>query len=143
MRTTRWNLTLGLGLVLIANVACNVSFSSANMSSLKLGKDKAVTQETSSFGTADTIYAVAVISNAPGKVKVKGQLSVEDVPGQKTGPIPGLETTIDLPGSGTATFTFSPPPEDGWPKGKYKLEALMLNENGEQKDQKAASFSVN
>src|ERR1700730_15541326 len=128
MRTTRWNLTLGLGLVLVANVACNVSFSSANMSSLKLGKDKAVTQETSSFSPGDAIYAVATISNAPGKVKVKGQLAFEDVPGQKTGPIPSLETTLDLAGSGTATFTFSPP-EDGWPKGKYKVEAVMLNEN--------------
>lgn len=142
MRTTRWDLTLGLGLVLIANVACNVSFSSANMSSLKLGKDKAVTQEASSFSPGDTIYAVATISNAPGKVKVKGRLAFEDVPGEQTGPIPGLETTLDLAGSGTATFTFSPP-ADGWPKGKYKVEAMMLNENGEQKDQKTASFSVN
>lgn len=142
MRTTRWSLTLGVGFVLIANVACNFSVSTANMSSLKLGKDKTVTQETSSFGSADTIYAIAVISNAPGKVKVKGQLAVEDVPGQKSGPIPELETTVDLPGSGTATFTFSPPPA-GWPKGKYKLEALMLNENGEQKDQKTAGFTVN
>jgi hypothetical protein len=142
MRTTRWNLILGLGLVLIANVACNFSVSTANMSSLKLGKDKTVTQETSSFGTADTIYAVATISNAPGKVKVKGRLAVEDVPGQQTGPIPGLETTLDLAGSGTATFTFSPP-ADGWPKGKYNVEAVMLNENGEQKDQKTVSFTVN
>jgi hypothetical protein len=141
MRTTRWNLTLGLVLVLIANVACNFSLSTANMSSLKLGKDKTVTQETSSFGSSDTIYAVAVISNAPEKVKVKGRLAVEDVPGHQSGPIPGLETTVDLPASGTATFTFSPP-SDGWPKGRYKLEALMLNENGEQKDQKSAIFTV-
>jgi hypothetical protein len=48
---------------------------------------------------------------------------------------------VDLPGSGTATFTFTPPPA-GWPKGKYKLEVVMLNENGEQKDQKTAEFSV-
>lgn len=140
MLTTRRNLTLGLCLVLIANVAC--SFSTANLSSLKLGKDKTVTQETSSFGAGDTIYAVAVVSNAPGKVKVKGRLAVEDVPGQEKGPIPGLETTLDLAGSGTATFTFSPP-ADGWPKGKYNVEAVMLNENGEQKDQKTASFTVN
>ena len=86
MRTTRWNLTLGLGLVLIANMACNFSVSTANMSSLKLGKDKTVTQEASSFSPGDTIYAVATISNAPGKVKVKGRLSFEDVPGEQTQP---------------------------------------------------------
>src|SRR5437667_9315265 len=142
MRTTRWNLTLGLGLLLIANMACNFSVSTANMSSLKLGRDEKITQETSSFSPADTVYAVATISNAPGKVKVRGRLAFEDVPGEQPGPIPGLEATVDLPGSGTATFTFSPP-SDGRAKGKYKVEAAMLNENGEQKDQKAASFTVN
>ena len=40
------------------------------------------------------------------------------------------------------TFTFSSP-ADGWPKGKFKVEPMMLNENGEQKDQKSASFTVN
>lgn len=142
MRITRWNLTLGLCLLLVADLACNFSVSTANISSLKLGKDKSVSQEASSFSTGDTIYAAAVISNAPGNVKVKGRMVVEDVAGQQSGPIPGLETTVDLAGSGTATFTFSPPTA-GWPKGKYKLEALMLNENGEQKDQETASFTVN
>ncbi len=141
MRTKRRNLTLGLGLVLIGAVACSLSVTTANISSLKLGKDKSVSQETSSFGTGDTIYGVAEISNAPGKLKVKGRLVVDDVEGQQSGPIPGLETTVDLAGSGTATFTFSPP-TDGWPKGKYKMEVLMLNEDGAQKDQKTASFTV-
>lgn len=141
MRITRWNLTIGLSLLLVSNLACNFSVTTANISSLKLGKDKTVSQETSSFSTGDTIYGVAVISNAPGKLKVKGRLVVEDVAGQQIGPIPGLETTLDLAGSGTATFTFSPPPA-GWPKGKYKVEALMLDENGVQKDQKAASYTV-
>ena len=68
-------------------------------------------------------------------------LIVEDVPGQQSGPITGLESSVDLPGSGTATFTFSPP-SSGWPKGKYKMEVVMLNEKGEQKDQKTASFTV-
>ena len=77
----------------------------------------------------------------PDKVKVKGRLSFEDVEGQPTGPIPGLEQTLDLPGSGTATYTFTPPPS-GWPKGKYKVDVMMLNEEGEQKDQKSASFTV-
>src|ERR1044071_724183 len=80
--------------------ACN--FSTAHLSSLKVGKDRAVSQELNSFGPTDPIYAVATVSNAPGKVKVKGQLAIEDVPGEKAGPIPGLEKTLDLNGSGTA-----------------------------------------
>jgi hypothetical protein len=122
-------------------VACNFSASTANISDLKVSKDKAATQATDTFTPTDTIYAVATISNAPGAVKVKGRLAFEDVEGEQAGPIPGLETTLDLPGSATATFTFTPP-SSGFPKGKYKVEVFMLNEAGEQKDQKSASFNV-
>lgn len=141
MRTKGRYLRLGLSLLLVTAAACHFSFTTANISSLKTGKDKSVTQETSNFATTDTIYAVAHVSNAPGPVKVKGRLVAEEIPGQKPGPISGLETTVDLPGSGQATFYFSPPPA-GWPKGKYKMEVFMLNEDGEQKDQKSTSFTV-
>jgi hypothetical protein len=141
MQTRRWDLTLGLGLLMIAALACNFSASTANLSSLKLGKDKSVSQEASSFAQTDTIYAVGTVSNSTGKVKVKGRLVVDEVPGQNSGPVPGLEDTVELPGSGTASYTFSPPP-NGWPKGKYKIEVIMMNEEGQQKDQKTASFTI-
>lgn len=142
MRTARGGLAVSLGVLVFAALACNFSASTANISDLKLYKDKAATQATSSYAATDTIYAVATISNAPGAVKVKGRLAIESVAGQETGPIPGLETTLDLPGSTTATFTFTPP-SSGFPKGKYKVEVFMLNEAGEQKDEKSASFTVN
>jgi hypothetical protein len=142
MRTKRWDLALGLGLLIFAGLACNFSASTANISGLKLGKDEGVSAETSSFAAGDTVYAVATVSNAPGAVKVKGRLAIDEVEGEQSGPVPGLEKTLDLPGSGTATYTFSPP-ASGWPKGKYKVEVFMLNENGEQKDQKTTNFSVN
>ena len=122
-------------------LACKFSASTANISSLKIGKNKDVSTESNSFGPRDTIYSLANISNAPGKVKVKGRLIIDDVPGQTSGPVPGLEDTVELPGSGTATFTFSPA-SAGWPKGKYKLEVLLLTEDGEQKDDESASFTV-
>jgi hypothetical protein len=141
MLTTKLNCALGLGVLLIAALGCNMSATTANISSLKIGKDKAVSQEANTFAPADAIYGIAEISNAPGKLKVKGRLVVDDVPGQPTGPVPNLEKTLDMDGSGTATYTFTPPP-DGWPKGKWKLEVIMMDENGQQKDQKSASFTV-
>lgn len=141
MKTKTGSLMLGFGIMLIAALACKFSASTANISALKLSKDKTASAETSTFEANDTVYAVATISNAPGKVKVKGRLSFEDVAGQQPGPIPGLETTLDLAGSGTATFNFTPPP-DGWPKGKYKVEVMLLTEEGEQKDQKSATFTI-
>ena len=141
MQTNIRNAALTLGLLLAVGLACNFSASTANISGLKLGKEKDVKTETSSFASGDTIYAVATVSNVPDKVKVKGRLVVDDVEGQTPGPAPGLEDTVELPGDGTATFNFSP--TSGWPKGKYKVEVLLMNEAGEQKDQKSASFTVN
>ncbi len=128
-------------IALLGALAFACSFSTARLSSVKLGRDREVKQEASIFAPTDTVYAVATVSNAPGKVKVKGQLAIEDVAGQKPGPVSGLEKTLDLNGSGTATFSFTPPP-DGWPPGKYRVETTMMDEKGEQKDQKIATFSV-
>ena len=140
MRKSKINLVVGALILLAIVVACGVS--TANLSSLKVGKDKTVSIETSSFGVNDTVYAVATVSNSPGAVKVKGMLAWQDVAGQPAGPIPGLDRTLDLPGAGTATFTFTPPP-DGWAKGQYKIEVTMMDDSGTQKDQKTATFTVN
>ncbi len=141
MRTKSSNLILGVGVIMAIALACSYSATTANISGVKLGKDEKVSQETTSFEPDDSIYAVAVISNAPGKLKVRGRLLVDSVTGYETGPIPGLEDTVDLAGSGTATFTFSPPTK-GWPKGSYKIEVIMMDESGQQKDQETTSFTV-
>ena len=141
MRTKRRDTALGLGVLLATALACNFSASTANISSLKISKDKAGSTETSTFAPPDTVYAVATISNAPDKLKAKGRLSAEQVEGLDAGPIPGLETTLELPGSATATFTFTAPPS-GWPPGRYKVDVEMLNEAGEKKDEKSATFTV-
>ena len=136
MRTSRSILVGAVGLFVVLGLACKFSASTANISGLKVGKDKAVGTETSTFAPNDIVYAVATISNSPGKVKVKGRLVPEDSPGEK-----GPEDTVELPSSGTATFTFTPP-ASGFPPGKYKIEVIMMNEDGEQKDTKSATFTV-
>ncbi len=139
MRKSSVNMVLALGALLAVAMACNMT--TANISSVKIGKDKAVTQETTTFDADSTVYVVATISNSPGKMKVKGRMEFEDVEGQKPGPIPNLEKTLDLDGSGTATYSFTPPPA-GWPKGKYKVDIIMTTESGEQKGEKSVSFTV-
>ncbi len=136
MKRAKWTVA-GLGLLLILAVACTTETA---IKSVKLGKDAAVSSETSAFATGDTVNAVAEISSA-GKVKVTGRLLIDEVEGQTKGPIPGLEKTIDLASSGTANFTFSPPTA-GWPKGKYTLEVVMTDDAGAQKGTKSANFTV-
>lgn len=134
-----YKFALASGLLLMVILACSAT--TANLSSVKVSKDKSGSPESSSFAAEDTIYVVGTVSNAPGKVKVKGALAFEDVEGQKPGPIPGLEKTLDLEGSGTATYTFTPPPS-GWPAGKYKVEVTLIDDSGKQQDQKSASFTI-
>ena len=142
MSMKRWTLGCVVVLTLALMLACKFSFTTANISSLKISKDKEGSSVASSFGPKDTIYAVAEVSNAPGKVKLKGRLLIDKVEGYTSGmAVPGIEATIDLPGSGFGTFTFTPPTA-GWPGGSYKVEVSLLNEDGEQKDQKTETFSV-
>lgn len=142
MSGKRWNLACALGFVLATMLACSFSFTTANLSSLKVSKDKSASTTDSSFGPKDLIYVVADVSNSPGKIKLKGRLLADSIEGYTSGTLlPGAETTIEMPGSGTGTFTFTPTAA-GWPNGSYKVEVSMLTENGEQKDQKTATFSV-
>lgn len=142
MGAKRWNLVLSLGLILTVALACNFSASTANISSLKIGKDEKVSTEAATFNPTDTVYIVAVISNTSDKQKVRCRLILDDVKGQAPGTVfPGSEKDVELPGSGTALFNYKST-TGGLPAGRYKVEVSMLNESGEQKDQKTATFTV-
>ena len=142
MRTVKFNSILALGCLLIVALACKFNASTANLSSLKLGKDKSVSAETSSFGPTDTVYANAEVANSMSKTKLKARLLYDKVEGQKSGDlVPGAEVSVDLPGSGTGNFNFGPP-SGGWANGSYKVEVTRFNEDNEQKDQKTGTFTV-
>jgi hypothetical protein len=140
MRIQRKSLALVAVLALAFAAAC--SFTTANIRSLKLSKEKEGNTETNTFAPNDTIYAFATVSNVPSKVTVKFRLTTEDVEGQpKNTHVPRFDISVDLPSDGVGTYTLSPPTA-GWPVGKYKIDALMLIESGEQKDQESATFTV-
>lgn len=129
-----------LAALFVVGLACSAS--TANMSSLKVGKDEGVKQETASFKTGDTIHAIATISNAPGKTTVKFNLAADDVAGMTKGEVvPGANVEVVVPdGGGTATYEATIP--GGAPAGKYTLSADMHNESGEKKDGKTASITI-
>ena len=115
--------------------------SEAHISEVTLGKDKKISEPTEDFGPNETIFAAVEISENKKTVKVKGRLHVVEIEGQKAGPIPGIEAIVILTGAGTANFQFSKPTK-GWPLGKYKFEALLINENGETIDTESHEFTV-
>ena len=131
---------LVLGLIL--TTACGCEFTSANISSLKLSRDKEGTVETNTFAPGDTIYAKATVSNVPSKVTLKFRLVAEKVEGEAENlPVPGTEYSREFPTDGWATYNVTAPTR-GWPAGKYRLEVRMFVESGAQKDQRDAIFTV-
>ena len=142
MRTNRRNFVLALGLMLGLLLACNYSFTTANISSLKLGKDENIKTETSDFKPGDVVYAVAQISNTSDTHKVKARVLFDNVEGQDSGKVvPGLETSLDVPGAVPVTLNFTGPGKN-WLSGRYKVEVTMTDDAGKQIDQKTATFTV-
>lgn len=129
----RFSLANALALVVFVGFGCNVS--TANLSSLKISKDKEGATETSSFKPGDTVHGKAVVSNNPGKVKVK--LALTDPKGAA---LSGSEVTLDIDGDGAANYSLPTP--EAMPTGSYKLTADMINDAGEKKDSKSASFNI-
>lgn len=119
--------------------ACNMS--TANLSAVKTGKDKDITQAASTFKAGDTVYATAAVANNPGKVTVKVYITVDDAPGMSKGStIPNSEATMPVDGDGTVRYNF--PTSAAAKGGKFTVVADMMNESGEKKDSKSTSFTV-
>jgi hypothetical protein len=136
------NSLLGLAVILLAALACNYSFTTANIGSLKVSKYKNAAMETSVFEPRDAVYVVAQISNTSDQHKVTSRVLYEDVQGQASGKlVPGADTTIDVPGAAAATFTLAPS-SSGWEPGRYKVEVTLKNEDGKLLDQKTTVFTV-
>lgn len=140
MKTDKWNLVLALGLFMGAVLACSAT--TANISSLKLSSDEEGKNEAKSFKPGDKVYAIAQISNNPGKVQTKFRILYDNVEGENPGSlVQGAEKTLDIEGSRPAIFWITLP-NGGFRNGRYKLEVSMLTDSGEQKDQETATFDV-
>lgn len=128
-----------IALFAFAAIACN--YSTANLSSLTTSKDKEGKQESSAFKTGDTLFAKANVANNGGKVKVKLYLVADDVKGMTKGEtLKGSDVTLDIDGDGFAEYNV--PVTTGFLPGTYTLNADMINEAGEKKDNKTAKVTV-
>ena len=140
MKTNKWSFALAVGMFIAVVLACSAS--TANISSLKIASDEDGKNEKKSFKPGEKLYVVATVSNNPGKVQLKFRILNDDVKGETSGtPVPGLEKTLDVEGSRPAFFWVTLPP-GGDINGRYKAEVSMLNEKGEQKDQKTGTFEL-
>ena len=111
------------------------SFSTANMSSFETSKDKDGKTKSTTFKAGETIYANAVIANAPGKTTTK--IYINDDKGKL---LPGSDVKVELASSGTAAYNLPIPAS--FAGGKFTLVADMLDDKGEKKDSKNVAITI-
>lgn len=128
---TKINAIIAIGVLVFIAMACNASFTTANISSFNFGKNDKADPATTSFNQGEKIFAVAVVSGAMGKHKVR--FKVESATGSGS----PLTREIELPGSGSAFLEVT-----SIPGGEYKAEATLLDESGKEVDKKTGTFSV-
>jgi uncharacterized protein YigE (DUF2233 family) len=126
---------LGLTVVFAMFMLSACSFSTANLSGLKTATDREGKSETTKFKAGDTFYGIATVANNPGNVKVKFYWT-----DPKGSPIKSTEITVAADGSGNVNMNI--PINEAMPAGEYKVTAEMMNEDGEKKDSKTATFSI-
>lgn len=135
----RINSTIVLAVVMLAALAC--SFSTANLSEIKFGKDKDGGGAGTSFKPGDEIFAITSVNNAMGKNKVKFRVLFDKVEGSQSGAVAyKLDTTTDVEGSRPIWFNFSNP--EGFIPGTYKTEVVLMGEDGKELDRKTGSFTI-
>ena len=126
-----------LGLLIAIAAACNGSFTTANLSELKFGKNNKADPAATSFSTGEDIYALATVSNAPdGKYKLTWKITYDDVQGKPRGSELGTNT-VDFEGSKQLWQSFSSPLP-----GEYAVEATLSDGDGKKIDGKTGKLTI-
>jgi len=112
------------------------SFSTANISGLKFGKNNTATPAATSFDVGEKIFAVAQVSNAMGKHKVKFNLKYENVSGKGKGESFG-KPELEVDGDSEAFVNFN----SDLP-GDYSVEAVLVDEQGKELDKKSGTIKI-
>jgi len=113
---------LAIGMLVLASLACDVSASTAAITSATLTADTTTGAATTTFTPDQTFYCVVVLANAPDTTKVKAVWYTVDDAGTAT-----KLTETEIVGSASPInfkLTANTPP---WPVGKYRVE-IYLND---------------
>jgi hypothetical protein len=131
-----FNSIIAIGILVFIAMACNASFTTANISSFNFGKNDKAEPPTTNFDIADKIFAVANVANTSSKHKMKFKLTYENVQGKGKGE-EALSKDIDFEGARPIFLSFNVPLP-----GEYKVEATLLGEDGKEVDKKSGTITV-
>ena len=133
---TKINSILAIIVLVFIALACNASFTTANISSFNIGKNEAATPPTTTFNVGEKVYAVTIVSNTSSKHKMKFKVFYENVQGKSKGE-EALNKDIDFEGARPVFLYF-----DAVIAGDFKVEATLFDESGKEIDKKSGTFSV-
>lgn len=136
-------------LILLASAytltACNVEFSTANVSRLvlsKSGSDNEAVNPTTDFATTDkVIHCYAILSNAPSDTKVRARWVALNAKGIEANT--QLMEQFITAGGGKDNVHLQLKAENGLPLGDYKIEIYLNPQEGKaEPPTKTLDFSV-
>ena len=122
-------------LVFIA-MACNASFTTANISSFNFGKNEKAEPPTNTFNVGEKVYVVTVVSNTSSKHKMRFKVYFDNVQGKNKGE-EALSKDLDFEGARPVYLYFNA----AFP-GDFRAEATLLDEQGKEIDKKSGNFTI-
>jgi hypothetical protein len=130
------NTIIAIGVLVFIAMACNASFTTANISSFNFGKNEKAEPPTTTFNTGEKVYAVAMVSNTSGKHKMRFKVFYENVQGKTKGE-EAMNKELDFEGARPVYLSFDLPVP-----GDFKVEATLLDDQGKELDKKSGTFTV-
>ena len=124
MKGNKLPILFALLALLLANLACEASASTANIADVWMSADEAGDQRVTSYAQDAVFYAQVDLKNAPDDTALKAVWTAVDV--QDTDPNLVITETEFTTGSGVINFNLSN--DNIWPTGTYKVDIYM---NGE------------
>lgn len=115
-------LSLLVGILMLAALACSFNFSTAKINEAVLARDEEGAEPTTVFAPDDTFYLIVDLANAPDDTSVRATWTAVAVEGAD--PNTFLDESELTTESGILTYNLT---NDGlWPVGTYKVD-LYLN----------------
>lgn len=125
MDKNRVRIMLVIMVLLLAGLACEGSFSTANISDAWMSFDQEGERRTTTFGPADIFYAQVDLENAPDDTTVKVVWIAEDVDDTD----PNFEMNdYEYIGGDSGLYFELENTDFLWPNGKYRVDIYL---NGE------------
>lgn len=128
-----WRVWAVVALLIVTSLACDFSFSTANIGDAYMATDADGKNKTKEFAQTDDIYAVLELKNAPDDTELKAIWYVVEVEGEDPN---SKILESDISGS-DGQYNFSLTNDSLFPIGTYKVEILLNDEL-----EKTLTFSV-